>query len=62
MDVATIQSIWTVLVTIIFVGIVLWAWNGKRKEIFDKASMIPLEDDDSGSGNADIKEEGDEHA
>ena len=47
MDIGTIHGIWTVLVLIIFAGIVFWAWNGKRKKTFDKAAMIPLEDDDS---------------
>lgn len=60
MDIGTIHSIWTVIVAVIFVGIVFWAWNGKRKKTFDQASMIPLDDDDSGI--ADEKSEGGEHA
>ena len=42
----TIQSIWTVIVFLIFIGIVLWAWSGKNKVVFDEAARIPLEDDD----------------
>lgn len=47
MVIGLIHSIWTVLVLVIFIGIVFWAWNGKRKQTFDRASMIPLEDDDT---------------
>ena len=41
-----IQVIWTVVVMIIFLAIVFWAWSGRRKESFDEAANIPLEDED----------------
>lgn len=31
---------------VIFLGIVAWAWSGKRKAQFDEAARLPLEDDD----------------
>jgi cytochrome c oxidase cbb3-type subunit 4 len=40
-----IQSIWTVVVMIIFFGIVWWAYSGHRKEAFDEAARLPLEDE-----------------
>jgi cytochrome c oxidase cbb3-type subunit 4 len=40
-----IQSIWTVVVFVLFIGIVLWAWSGKNKKAFDEAARIPLDDD-----------------
>ena len=40
-----IQSIWTVVVMIIFFGIVWWAYSGNRQGAFDEASRLPLEDD-----------------
>ncbi len=40
-----IQIVWTVIVMIIFVGIVLWAWSGRRKENFNEAANIPLEEE-----------------
>lgn len=40
------QSIWTVIVFVLFVGIILWAWNGKNKAAFDEAARIPMDDDD----------------
>jgi cytochrome c oxidase cbb3-type subunit 4 len=42
---AMFHSIWTVLLFLIFIGIVLWAWSGKRKQAFDEAARLPLEDD-----------------
>jgi len=46
MDYTLIQSIWTVVVLVLFVGIVIWAWSGKRKERFEEAANIPFADDD----------------
>ncbi len=39
------QIVWTIVVMIIFVGIVLWAWSGRRKESFNEAANIPLEEE-----------------
>ena len=41
-----IQVVWTVLVMIIFLAIVFWAWSGSRKESFNEAANIPLEEED----------------
>ena len=38
------QSIWTIVVMITFLGIVAWAFSGKRKSAFDEAARLPLED------------------
>ena len=46
MDYSLIQSIWTVVVMVLFVGIVIWAWSGKRKQRFDEAANIPFSEDD----------------
>lgn|GEM_PF-785965 len=39
------QSIWTIVVMITFLGIVVWAYSGKRKSAFDEAARLPFEDD-----------------
>jgi cytochrome c oxidase cbb3-type subunit 4 len=44
---ALLQSIWTILVMVIFFGIVVWAYSRKRKSEFDEAARLPLDDDDS---------------
>ena len=46
MDFSLMQSIWTVVVLVLFVGIVIWAWSGKRKQEFDEAANIPFDEDD----------------
>lgn len=46
MDINTIRGALTIILIIAFLGLVLWAWSGKRKETFDKLSQMPLEEDD----------------
>lgn len=46
MDPITLHSIWTVVLFVVFVGIIFWAWSGKRKEAFREAANLALEDDE----------------
>jgi len=41
------QSIWSIVVMITFLGIVAWAYSGKRKSDFDEAARLPFEDNPS---------------
>jgi cytochrome c oxidase cbb3-type subunit 4 len=53
MDMGVLRSIMTVLAFITFLGIVAWAYSGKRKQAFDAAARMALEDDEpieNGSG------------
>lgn len=43
---SAILSIWTVVVAILFTGIVIWAWSGKNRKRFEEAARIPLEDEE----------------
>ena len=43
---ASIHAWWTVLLLVIFIGIVVWAWSGKRKKDFDEAARLAVDDDD----------------
>jgi cytochrome c oxidase cbb3-type subunit 4 len=45
MDISLIHSVWTVVALVLFVGIVIWAWSGKRKQRFDAAANIPFDED-----------------
>ena len=47
MDMSTIRSIITVVTFITFLGIVAWAYSGKRKQAFDAAARMALEEDES---------------
>ena len=51
MDDNLIQVIWTLVVLVLFVGIVIWAWSGKRKQDFDEAANIPFNEDDTPTEN-----------
>ena len=57
MDVVTFHSWWTVVMLVLFIGIIVWAWSGKRRRAFDEAARLPLEDDDAvpGQPNAEKK-------
>ena len=44
---SVIEQVWTVVVCVLFIGIVLWAWSGARKTEFDAAAHMPLEEDDA---------------
>ncbi len=44
MDVSVFHGLWTGALLVIFIGIVAWAWSGKRKRDFDEAAHIPLDD------------------
>ncbi len=43
---ADIQSVWTVVVMVFFIGIFLWTFQGSRKEEFDEAAKLPFDQDD----------------
>ncbi|MFP6849478.1 MAG: cbb3-type cytochrome c oxidase subunit 3 [Pseudomonas sp.] len=44
-DVGTIRGLGTAVVFIAFIGLVLWAYSGKRKSSFDEAANLPFADD-----------------
>lgn len=52
MEITVFHGLWTAALLVIFVGIVVWAWSGKRKGAFDEAARIPLEDDEMEVGTA----------
>ncbi len=42
---STFHIVWTIVLFTIFVGIVVWAWSGRKKRDFDEAARLPLTDD-----------------
>lgn len=48
MSLTLAHSIWTALLLAVFVGIVIWAWSGKRKDRFEAAARAVLDDDAAG--------------
>lgn len=39
-------SAWTVVVAVVFLGVVAWAYSGRRAEEFAAAARLPLETDE----------------
>jgi len=47
----TLSGLMTGLLLILFIGICIWSWSGKRKESFDRMASLPLEEDSPSTGN-----------
>ena len=45
MDINTLRSIATVAAFATFIGIIWWAYSGRRKEEFAEAANLPFEQD-----------------
>jgi len=43
---AQLHAWWTVLLMVVFIGIVVWAYSSKRKTDFDEAARLAIDDDD----------------
>ena len=42
-----VRAVTTVLAFVAFLVVVAWAWSRRRREEFDKAANLPLEEDDA---------------
>ena len=45
-DINSLRALSTLLVFVAFIGVVFWAYSGKRKQAFDEAANLPFLDDD----------------
>ena len=50
LDYVTFSTVMTVVMLIIIIGIVAWAYSGKRRAQFDEAARVPFEDGDAPGG------------
>ena len=50
LDYVTFSTVMTVVMLIIFIAIVAWAYSGKRRAQFDEAARVPLDDGDTPGG------------
>lgn len=41
--------VWTVLLFVIFIAIVVWAWSKPQQQRFARAALLPLRDDSYGT-------------
>ena len=44
----------TVLMAVLFVGVVLWAYSGKRARAFAEAEMLPFADEPRAAGEKEL--------
>jgi cytochrome c oxidase cbb3-type subunit IV len=52
MNIESIAGIVTTVVSFVaFLGIVAWAWSGRRREAFEEAANAPFALPDDGAGN-----------
>ncbi|RMH93845.1 cbb3-type cytochrome c oxidase subunit 3 [Lysobacter pythonis] len=47
-----LSGIVTAILLVLFVGGWIWAWNPKRKQAFDAAARLPLDDQEPVAGEA----------
>jgi cytochrome c oxidase cbb3-type subunit IV len=45
MDINDLRALITVVTFMAFIGIVVWAWSGRRREEFEQAARMALDDD-----------------
>ena len=45
MDAGTLRGIFTAIMLLLFVGVCVWAYSGRRKADFDEAAQLPLGSD-----------------
>lgn len=54
-DSGTASGIMTAILIVVFIGIILWAYSGKRRRDFDEAARLPFDDEAPGADNEDSK-------
>lgn len=60
MDINDFRGLATVLTMVAFIGVVVWAYSGKRKARFDEAAQLPFADEEPGSLASPEQEKNDE--
>jgi cytochrome c oxidase cbb3-type subunit 4 len=45
MDIGTLRGLGTLLVLLSFIGLIAWAWSGRRRADFDEAAQLPFADE-----------------
>ncbi len=45
MDIGTLRGLGTLIIFVAFIGLVFWAYSGKRKESFAEAALLLFSDE-----------------
>ena len=59
MDIGTFRGLLTAMLMLLFVALVIWAYSRRRKEDFDAAARLPLDEDSSLAGSHERRTEKD---
>ena len=55
-DSGTASGVMTAILIVVFIGIIAWAYSGRRRHDFEEAARLPLDDEDApGADNEDSK-------
>ena len=54
-DSGTASGVMTAILIVVFIGIIAWAYSGRRRRDFDEAARLPLDDDAPGADNENSK-------
>ena len=54
-DSGTASGVMTAILLVVFIGIIAWAYSGKRRRDFEEAAQLPFDDDAPGADNDDSK-------
>jgi len=57
MDIGTVRGILTAILLVLFIGIVIWSYSRRRRDDFDEAARLPLDDDGQSPDENDNDEE-----
>ena len=41
-----IRGMVTLSLLLVFIGLAVWAWSGRRRDMFEQMARLPLEEDD----------------
>lgn len=53
MDIGTFRGVVTAILMVLFIALVIWAYSRGRREEFEEAAKLPLEDDECPSAGPD---------
>jgi len=45
MDTIEFHGYWTLVLLVLFIAIIIWAWSSKRKKEFDELANLPLDEE-----------------
>jgi len=58
MDVNMLRALLTAACFLVFLGIVFWAYSGSRRERFEDAARVPMQDDLDGATEDTVRKGG----